>query len=74
MGAGRMAHAAGGLAWRVDEQRGTRRMLPPCHFGEPASDMRMRRLERACLVKGGNGVGKLPRRQTRVPVRKGLVR
>jgi hypothetical protein len=49
-------------------------MLPPCHFGEPASDMRMRRLERACLVKGGNGVGKLPRRQTRVPVRKGLVR
>ena len=66
--------AVGGLAWRVDERRGMRRMLPPCHFREPASDMRMRRLECACLVKGHDGVGKLPRRQARVPVRKGLVR
>jgi len=49
-------------------------MLPPFHFGEPASDMRMLRLERTCLVKGGDGVGKLARRQARVPVRKGLVR
>jgi hypothetical protein len=49
-------------------------MLPPCHFGEPASDMRMLRFEQACLVKGGDGVVKLTRRQARVPVCKGLVR
>jgi len=50
------------------------RGLLPFHFGEPASDMRMLRLERTYLVKGGDGVGTLPRRQARVPVCKGLVR
>ncbi len=67
-------HTGGGLDRCVDERRCTRRVLPPFHFGEPASDMRMLRLERAGLVKGGDGVGKLPRRQARIPVRKGLVR
>ena len=42
-------------------------MLPPCHFGEPASDMRMRGLERACLVKGPDGVGKLPAAEREFP-------
>ena len=55
----------------VDEQRRARRVLPPCHFGEPAGDMGMLRLELACLLKGGDGFGKLPLRQTRIPVRKG---
>jgi hypothetical protein len=49
-------------------------VLPPFHFGEPTGDMGMLRLELACLVKCGDRFGKLPRRQARVPVRKGLER
>jgi hypothetical protein len=49
-------------------------LLPPCHFGEPASDMGMLRLDLARLLKGVDGFGKLPLRQARVPVRKGMER
>jgi hypothetical protein len=49
-------------------------MLPPFHFSEPASDIGMFRIDLARLVKCGDSVGKLPRSQARVPVRKGLER
>ena len=46
-------------------------MLPPCHFGEPASDMGMLRLDLACLLQGVEDFGKPSLRQARVPMRKG---
>jgi len=58
----------------IDGRHGARRVLPSCHFGEPAGDMGMLRLDLTCLLKGGDGFGKLPLRQTRVPVRKGAER
>jgi hypothetical protein len=65
-------HAGVGLDGDVDERHCARCLLPPFHFGEPAGDMGMLRIKRACLVKGGNRFGKLPRHQARVPVRKGV--
>jgi hypothetical protein len=49
-------------------------MLPPFHFSEPASDIGMPRIDLARLVKYGDRIGKLPRSQARVAVRKGLER
>jgi hypothetical protein len=49
-------------------------MLPPFHFSEPASDIGMLWIDLARLVKCGDRVGKLPRSQARVAVRKGLER
>jgi len=49
-------------------------VLPPFHFSESAGDMGMLRIDLARSVKCGNRVGKLPRSQARVPMRKGLER
>jgi hypothetical protein len=49
-----------------------RRVLPPGHFGQPLGDMRPLRIELAGPLKGRDRLGKLPRRETRIPVRKGL--
>jgi hypothetical protein len=64
-------HAGEGSDGGVDGRRRARRVLPSCHFGEPAGDMGMLRLDRAGLLKGGDGFGKPPLRQARVPVCKG---
>jgi hypothetical protein len=58
----------------IDWQHCARRVLPSCHFGELAGDMGMLRRDLAYLLKGGNGFGKLPLRQIRVPERKGAER
>ena len=58
----------------IDGRHCARRVLLSCHFGEPAGYMGMLRRDLAYLLKGGDGFGKLPLRQTRVPERKGAER
>jgi hypothetical protein len=49
-------------------------VLPPFHIGEPASDIGMLRIDLTRSVQSGDRVGKLPRSQARVLMRKGLER
>jgi len=58
----------------IAERRDAHRVLSPFHFSESAGDMGMLRIDLARSVKCGDRVSKLPRRQARVPVRKGLKR
>jgi hypothetical protein len=64
-------HVGEGSDGCIDARRRARRVLPSCHFGEPAGNMGMLRLDLAGLLKGGDGFGKPPLRQARVPVCKG---
>jgi hypothetical protein len=55
-----------------DGRRSAGGVLPPGHFGQPLGHIRPFRIQRARLLKGGSRVGPLPRRETGIPVRKGL--
>jgi hypothetical protein len=43
-------------------QRRGRRVLPPCHFGEPVDDMGTLRVQIECPVQRSRRFRKLPRR------------
>ena len=60
--ASRTASADGGSERSGDGRCGTGRLLPPCHFGKPRGHIGMLRIELPGLMKGGDRVGKLPRR------------
>jgi hypothetical protein len=47
-------------------------VLPPGYFGQSIVDMGSLRIELAGSLKGRSRLGKLPRRETRIPMRKGL--
>jgi hypothetical protein len=55
-----------------DGRRGAGGVLPPFDFGQPLGHIGPLRIQHARPLKGGRGVGKLPRRETAIPMRKGL--
>jgi hypothetical protein len=57
-----------------DRPRGTGGVLPPFDFGQPLDYMEPFRVERVRPLKGNRAVRKLSRRETGIPVRKGLKR